>query len=115
MKLNLNSKKIEKVLKSLPYLPEQETWVKCYGLEKLGLSDGQYLGQAESNTRTYDLYAYKNDSSVVIALHQSEWIVKLVGLENEADRQEKLTTGKWLLSKGVITKEEAWDEYGYKE
>jgi hypothetical protein len=114
MKLSLNNSQVEKCLKN-QYLGEQASWVRCYGLEKLGLKEGQYLGQAESDSRIYNLYAYKNDGSLVRCHNQSQWIIKLEGLENEADRLEKLEIAKWLLSKGVISQEQALEEYGYKE
>lgn len=112
MKLNLINKRIEKYLSS-QYLGEQSSWVRCYGLEKLNLIEGQHIGTAESNTRVYDLRVYKNDGSMVRIHNQSEWIVILEGRENESDRLEKIETAKWLLSKGVITPEEAYRDYGY--
>jgi hypothetical protein len=114
-KINIADKEIKQTIKKhqpmanssgYGYLPELNN--------RKDLKDGQHLGTIETEERIYDCYIVLNSGSMKSIYGQSVYALRFEGQENETDRLEKIATGKWLLGKGVISEQEALEEYGYK-
>lgn len=113
--IKFNDKQISKILQhhrpsvyssGWNYLPELNN--------RIDIQDGQHLGTIETFERIYDVYLVLNSGTMTSVHSYTKWGVRFEPQENESDRQEKIATGKWLLLKGVISKDEALNEFGYE-
>src|SRR5687768_1569468 len=100
-KINVQDKQIAQTLNKIEWIAGASGTGRLHDLNaRKDLREGN-VGTIELGDRVYDCYLYQTPGSMIMVYGHSKWSVQLYGRENEADRLEKIETGKWLLSKGV--------------